>query len=165
MARPGASTRQPSPARSALPAAPWLLQGLPHLVAPLLLSHPQLHSVLLAEHVEEAAAAGRLPGGAELSSQLLLRLGAHKACCALLLRMGRTAQALRLARQHRLLGQLAPAALLEAAAASAGGALLFAATHRLCGAGAAPRDLAQAADAHRQCFQPAQLQALKAAAA
>lgn len=157
-----------TPQRCPLNAALSTPQGLPHLVAPLLLSHPQLDSAVLAEHVEEAAAAGRLPGGAQLADQLLLRLGAHKARCALLLRTGRTAQALRLAKQHRLLGQLAPAALLDASA-STGDALLFAAAHRLCAAqaqraGGALQGLAEAAEAHHQRFQPAQFQALKAAA-
>lgn len=147
-------------------AAPSL-QGLPHLVAPLLLAYPLLDSVLLAEHVEEAADAGRLPGGELLAEQLLLRLGAHEARCRLLLRLGRPRQALALAKQQRLLGRLALDALLEAAAAG-GDAVLFAAARRVCAAlpqqqGAAPQGLAQAADACCWRFPPAQLAALRAA--
>lgn len=148
-----------------------LAQGLPHLVAPLLLSLPQLDSALLAEHLVEAAAAGRLPGGAacQLAEQLLLRLGAHEARCRLLLRRGAARRALALARQERLVGALAPEALLEAAAAS-GDALLYAAAHRVCSI-AAPRPggrpgagLAEALEAHRSRFAPVQLAILQASA-
>lgn len=102
-------------------------------MAPLLLSHPQLDSVSLAEHVEEAEGVGRLPGGACMAGQLLQRLGAAEARCRLLLRTGRVRQALALARRERLIGQLAPAALLEAAAGQ-GDVLLEAAAQRVVGA-------------------------------
>lgn len=154
------------------PHFPPPLQGLPHLVAPLLLSHPHLDSLLLAEHLEEEAAARRLPGGAQLAGQLLLRLGAHEARCRLLLRQGCTRQALALAQQQGLLGQIAPEVLLEAAAAS-GDALLFAAAHRVCSTAAArqpsrqqsaaPQGFAAAVRAHCQRFLPAELGMLQAA--
>lgn len=133
-------------------------------MAPLLLSHPQLDSAQLAEHLEEAAAAGRLPGGAQLAEQLLLRLGAHEAHCRLLLRRGAPRRALALARQERLVGALAPEALLEAAAS--GDALLFAAAHRVCSAAAqrpGEQPLARVVEAHRSRFAPAQLAMLQAA--
>lgn len=125
---------------SVLTPGPWplTLQGLPHLVAPLLLSHPQLGSVLLAEHVEEAEGEGRLPGGVRLAEQLLQRLGAAEARCRLLLRAGCVRQALVLARRERLVGQLAPAALIEAAACQ-GDVLLEAAARRVVGAAGAGR--------------------------
>ena len=153
----------PMPCLACLPAC---LQGLPHLVAPLLLSHPQLDSVELAEHVEEAAASGCLPRGGQLAEQLLLRLGAHEARCRLLLRQGRPRQALLLAQQQGLVGQLAPAALLEAAACS-GDAVLLAAAHRVCSAQAQQGGLGslqEAAESHRQHLRPADIQAMKGAA-
>ena len=136
-------------------------------MAPLLQSHPQLDSVELAEHVEEAAASGRLPHGGQLAEQLLLRLGAHEARCRLLLRQGRTRQALVLAQQRGLVGQLAPAALLEAAACSAD-AVVFAAAHRVCSAQAqqgALGSLQEAAQSHAQHLKPAAIQAIQAAMA
>jgi hypothetical protein len=142
-----------------------LLQGLPHLVAPLLLAQPPLDSVELAEHVEEAAAGGRLPHGGQLAEQLLLRLGAHEARCRLLLRQGRPRQALVLAQQRGLVGQLAPAALLEAAACS-GDAVLFVAAHRVCSAQAQERALGsfqEAVESHRQHLNPADIQAIDVA--
>ncbi|KAL4448111.1 hypothetical protein ABPG75_005330 [Micractinium tetrahymenae] len=126
---------QVAPSLAALYVELLLDQGLPHLVAPLLLSHPQLDSVLLAEHVEEAESGGRLPGGTRLAEQLLERLGAAEPRCRLLLRAGRVRQALLLARRERLIGQLASAALLEAAA-GCGDALLEAAARRVVGAAA-----------------------------
>lgn len=109
-------------------------------MAPLLLSHPQLDSVVLAEHLEEAEDAGRLHGGTRLAEQLLERLGAAEARCRLLLRAGRVRQALLLARRERLVGQLASAALIDAAAGR-GDVLLDAAARRVIdatGTGPAP---------------------------
>lgn len=140
-----------------------MAQGLAHLVAPLLLSHPQLDSVPLAEHVEQAGASGRLPGGARLAEQLLRRLGAHEPLCRLLLRHGRARCALRLARQQQLVGHLGTEALLEASAAT-GDALLFAAAHRALQAGGALPPLAEAAAASKRHFEPLLLDALQAAA-
>ena len=132
-------------------------------MGPLLLALPQLDSVLLAEHLEEAAASGRLPGGRQLAQRLLQRLGAHDACCRLLLRRGQVRKALLLARRQGLLGQFAAGALLDAAAAG-GDALLLAAAHRVCGSPADAGSLAQAARARQGSFRPAQLDALLAAA-
>lgn len=146
-----------------LPLLPTHLQGLPHAVAPLLLSLPQLDSVLLAEHLEEAAACGRLPGGAQLAQRLLQRLGAHDAHCRQLLRHGQAREALLLARQQGLLGQFAAGALLDAASAG-GDALLFAAAGRVCALPADAAGLLQAAQARRGSFRPAQFDALLAAA-
>ncbi|EFN57382.1 hypothetical protein CHLNCDRAFT_142780 [Chlorella variabilis] len=120
----------PAPSLASLYVDLLLDQGHAYLVAPLLLSHPQLDSELLAEHVEAAAAGGRLPQGAQLAEQLLVRLGAHAARCRLLLRLGRVRQALVLAKRQRLVRQLAPEVLLEAAAAT-GDAVLLAAAQRL----------------------------------
>lgn len=120
-------------------ACVWLLassQDLAHQVAPLLLSHPLLASVPLAEHVEAAAVSGRLPAGALLAEQLLVRLGAHEARCRLLLRHGRIKAALLAAKRHGLLELVQPA--LREAAALSGSFLLRAAVHRCC-RGDAPR--------------------------
>ncbi len=138
-------------------------QGLAHAVAPLLLALPQLDSVLLMEHLEQAAVSGRLPGGTQLALRLAQRLGAQDARCRLLLRHGHAREALLLARQQGLLGQFAGDALLDAAAAG-GDALLFAAAHRICASPADASGLAQAARARQGSFQPAQLDALLAAA-
>ncbi|KAL4859773.1 Arabinosyltransferase RRA3 [Chlorella vulgaris] len=100
-------------------------QDLAHQVAPLLLSHPLLASVPLAEHVEAAAVSGRLPAGALLAEQLLVRLGAHEARCRLLLRHGRIKAALLAAKRHGLLELVQPA--LREAAALSGSFLLRAA--------------------------------------
>jgi hypothetical protein len=108
-----------------------VLQGLEHLVAPLLLSHPQLDSEQLAAHLEAAAGSGRLPGGATLAEQLLVRLGAHDARCRLLLRQGRPQHALQLARQRRLTAGELRDDLLAAGAASHD-AILMAAAQRVC---------------------------------
>lgn len=124
-ARPGRLGAHPPLA----PAHP--LQGLVPHVAPLLLSHPQLDSALLAGHVEEAGAAGRLPGGAQLADQLMLRMCAHEARCRLLLRQGRAREALRLARRHRLAARPALGAL---EAISGADPLLLAAAQRCFGA-------------------------------
>ncbi|PRW59246.1 colon cancer-associated Mic1 [Chlorella sorokiniana] len=153
----------PCPSLAALLVDVLLEQGLSHAVAPLLLALPQLDSVLLAEHLEEADASGRLPGGTHLAQQLLQRLGAQNARCRLLLRHGHARQALLLARQQGLLSQFAADALLDAAAAG-GDALLLAAAHRICAAPANAGGLVQAARSRKGSFQPAQLDALLAAA-
>ena len=143
------------------------LQGLPHLVAPLLLSHPQLDSEALAERLEAAADAGQLPGGAQLAGRVLQRLGAHEARCRLLLRQGLAREALLLARRQGLLAQRqalpAPAALLDAAAGG-GNALLFAAAHRAVQrVGAAEQSLPLAVEARKERFPPALFDVLLAA--
>lgn len=125
-------------------------------MAPLLLSHPQLDSELLAEHVEAAAAGGRLPQGAQLAEQLLVRLGAHAARCRLLLRLGRVRQALVLAKRQRLVRQLAPEVLLEAAAAT-GDAVLLAAAQRVCREQASEGALPGPAEARGYQWHPGQL--------
>jgi hypothetical protein len=127
-----------TPALTPPAACVWLLessQDLAHQVAPLLLSHPLLASVPLAEHVEAAAASGRLPAGA-LAEQLLVRLGAHEARCRLLLRHGRIGAALLAAKRHGLLDLVQPE--LREAAALSDSFLLRAAVHRCC-RGDAPR--------------------------